>query len=226
MNAASCRPLLLAIALLLIVSPATAEPSFDCKKASLPAERMICASEELSGLDERLARSYTVAVGELGIAGGCLRTDQSRWLRAVRNACKDDACLKRAYLYRLAELNPFQPGVTFAKDVPAGSELVAAVPPGTEIRPADAPDNPDPKPMTADGRLAEEGGAYVLTAANGAHYILQNFYYSEVSIRRMNDVLVSANGRTRFRVSGHRAAMPGQNVFEPRRCILIHRLPG
>jgi uncharacterized protein len=206
--------------------PADAEPSFDCKKASLPAERAICASAELSGLDERLARSYTVAVGELGMAGGCLRIDQSRWLRTVRNACKDDACLKRAYLYRIAELNPFQPGVTFAKDVPAGPELIAAVAAGERITPADSPENADPKTMAAEGRLEEEGGAYVLTAATGARYILQNFYYSEVSIKRMNDVLVSANERSRFRVSGYRAAMPRQNVFEPRRCILIHRLPG
>jgi uncharacterized protein len=56
-------------------------------KATLPVERFICASPELSGLDEMLARSYTVAVGKLGGAGGCLRIDQSRWLRAVRNAC-------------------------------------------------------------------------------------------------------------------------------------------
>jgi uncharacterized protein len=204
--------------------PAAAQPSFDCNKATLPAERLVCASQTLSGLDEMLARSYTVAVGELGIAGTCLRTDQSRWLRVVRNACRDESCLTNAYRLRLAELNPFQPGATFVKDVPTGPELVAAVPPA-EVGVADMPNNPDPKPMAAEGSLSEEGGGYVLTVANGATFVAQNFYFNEVTIKRFNDVLVAANARTRFRLSGFRAAING-NVFEPRRCIMVHRLPG
>jgi uncharacterized protein len=214
-----------AVAILVLGSlPSQAQPSFDCRQARVPVERLICASPELSGLDEMLARSYTVAVGALGMAGGCLRSDQSRWLRAVRNACQDDACLRRAYQLRLGELNPFQPGATFVKDASAGPALVAVVPPGTEIRPADSPDNPDPKPMTAEGRLAEEGGGYVLTARNGAQFIVQNFYFSEVTLKRFTDILVAADDRTRFRISGYRAAVSGQSIFEPRRCILIHRL--
>jgi uncharacterized protein len=203
--------------------PAAAQPSFECSKATLAAERLVCASQTLSGLDEMLARSYTVAVGELGIAGTCLRTDQSRWLRTVRNACRDEACLTTAYRFRLAELNPFQPGITFVKDVPAGPELVAAVPP-SDVSAADMPNNPDPKTMTADGKLSEEGGGYVLTTARGASYIVQNFYFNEVTIKRFNDVLVAADAHTRFRLTGFRAAISG-NVFEARRCILVHRLP-
>jgi uncharacterized protein len=216
-----------ALAALLLGSwPSVAQPSFDCGKATLPVERFICASPELSGLDEMLARSYTVAVGKLGEAGACLRVDQSRWLRAVRNACPDDACLRRAYRLRLGELNPFQPGATFVSDVPSGPALIAAVPAGVGIRPADAPDNPDPKPMSAEGRLEEEGGGYILTtAASGAQFVVRNFYFSEATIKQLNEILVAAGERKRFRISGYRAAMPGQNVFEPRRCILIHRLP-
>src|SRR5215218_3743408 len=107
-------------ALLFGSSPPFAQPSFDCGKAALPAERLICASPELSGLDEMLARSYTVAIDRLADAGSCLRTDQSRWLRTVRNTCADDACLQRAYRLRLGELNPLQPGATFVKDVLPG----------------------------------------------------------------------------------------------------------
>ncbi len=205
---------------------AGAQPSFDCRKATLPVETLVCGSEALSGFDEMLARSYTVAVGELGMAGHCLRTDQTRWLREVRNTCRDEACLTRAYRLRLTELNAFQPGVTFYKDAPKGPELVVAVPPGENIRPVDAPENPKPAPMTAEGGLSEEGGGYVLTAANGAHYVLQSFYLNEVTIKRFNDVLVNAKDRTRFRLSGYRSLIPGQNVFEPRRCVLVHQLPG
>ena len=152
--------------------------------------------------------------------------DQVRWLRTVRNACGDDACLQRAYRLRLGELNPFQPGASFVKDVPSGPALVAAVPPGANIRTVDAPDNPDPKPMTAEGRLEEEGGGYVLTTASRAQFVVQNFYFSEAAIKQVSDILTAPGDRKRFRISGYRAAMPGQNVFEPRRCILIHRLPG
>jgi hypothetical protein len=35
-----------------------------------------------------------------------------------------------------------------------------------------------------------------------------------------------AGERTRFRISGYRAAIPGQNIFETGRCTLVHRLPG
>ena len=99
----------------------------------------------------------------------------------MRNACDDDACLRRAYRLRLGELNPFQPGATFVNDVPSGPALVAAVPPGVGVRTVDAPDNPDPKPMSAEGRLEEEGGGYVLTTASGAQFVVQNFYFSEAS---------------------------------------------
>ena len=219
-------PILFTVATALLgATPGTAQPSFDCRKATMPAEKLICASPDLSYLDERLAQSYTAAVGELGMAGRCLRIDQTRWLREVRNVCRDEACLWQAYHFRLGELNPFQPGITYYKDAPKGLELVAAVPPGERINATDAPENLDPKPMRAEGTMSEEGGSYVLTAAKGAHYVVQNFYFNEATIRRFNEMLVAAGERGRFRVSGYRAARPGQNIFEPRRCILIHRLP-
>jgi uncharacterized protein len=222
----SARSLLLALAALLTGSwPSFAQPSFDCAKATLAVEKLICASPALSGLDEMLGRSFTVAVGKLGDAAGCLRIDQSRWLRSVRNACADEACLQRAYRLRLGELNPFQPGASFVRDVPSGPALVAVVPPGLNIRSVDAPDNPDPKPMTAEGRLEEEGGGYVLTTVNGTPFVVQNFYFGEATIKQLTDVLTAPGERKRFRISGFRAATPGQNLFEPRRCILIHRLP-
>jgi uncharacterized protein len=212
--------------LLFASSPSFAQPSFDCAKATLPVERLICASPELSGLDEMLGRSFRVAVDKLADAGACLRADQTRWLRTVRNACADDACLKGAYRLRLGELNPPQPGASFVKDVPAGPALVAAVPPGINIRPVDAPENPDPKPMTAEGRIEQEGGGYVLTTVSRAQFVVQNYYFSQAAIDQVSDILAAPGDRKRFRISGYRAAMPGKNVFEPRRCILIHRLPG
>src|SRR5262249_24927420 len=168
--------------LLLGVWPAFAQPRLDCAKTTQPAERLVCASPELAGLDEMLTRALTVAVGKLAEAGNCLHGDQARWLRAVRNACTDDACLQRAYRLRLGELSPLQADASLARDMPRGPELIAAVPPGSGIRSADAPVNPDPQPMTAEGRLAEDGGGYILTPANGERFIMQNFYFSATSL--------------------------------------------
>lgn len=221
---AQCLSVALA-ALLLGAWAACAQPRLDCAKATGPAERLVCASPELAGLDEMLARALSVAVGKLAGAGNCLHTDQARWLRTVRNACADDACLQRAYRLRLGELNPLQSGASLTRDVPRGPELIAVVPPGSGIRAADAPVNPDPQPMTAEGRLAEDGGGYVLTTANGERFVMQNFYFSAATLKQLNDILAAAPDRTRFRVSGTRAAIPGKNLFEPRRCILLHRLP-
>ena len=73
--------------------------------------------------------------------------------------------------------------------------------------------------MTAEGRLEEEGGGYVLTTASRAQFVVQNFYFNEAAIKQVSDVLPAPGDRKRFRISGYRAAIPAQNVFEPRCCI-------
>ena len=110
-----------------------AAASFPCEKASNATEKAICADSEVAQLDEYLARYYRGARGALPAATDCLATDQRRWLTSVRNACKDGACLKNAYLHRLAEFDALQPGVTRLKQValppkPALSWIVPAEP--------------------------------------------------------------------------------------------------
>jgi uncharacterized protein len=68
-------------------------PSFDCAKASLPAERAICADPQLSAIDLLVSKAYK---GFEPAFGGDKRKI-ARGLIADRNACKSDtACIVSA----------------------------------------------------------------------------------------------------------------------------------
>jgi uncharacterized protein len=75
-------------------APARAEgPSFDCVKASLPAEKAICADPQLSAIDLLVAKAYK----EFEPAFGGDKRKIARGLIADRNACKSDtACIVSA----------------------------------------------------------------------------------------------------------------------------------
>jgi uncharacterized protein len=80
-------------------------PSFDCRLASLPAERAICDNPELSDLDSRLGHQFSALVSiRTGNASRVIRVDQQRWLQG-RNSCgSDTACLADSYRARLQQL--------------------------------------------------------------------------------------------------------------------------
>src|SRR5690349_19098796 len=77
--------------------------SFPCEKTVSKVEAMICKDAQLSTLEEHLAQYYVAATRALGEGAQCLQEDQRSWLQNVRNACRDAACLKQAYLLRLSE---------------------------------------------------------------------------------------------------------------------------
>ncbi|WP_051371227.1 lysozyme inhibitor LprI family protein [Mesorhizobium loti] len=79
---------------ILAAPPARAEgPSFDCAKASLPAEKAICADPQLSAIDLLVSKAYK---GFEPAFGGDKRKI-ARGLIADRNACKSDtACIVSA----------------------------------------------------------------------------------------------------------------------------------
>jgi uncharacterized protein len=67
-------------------SPAS-DPSFECAKAAIPAERAICASPELRDLDRRLNGRYLEVKAGLGAdRRAALVKDQRAWLEQ-RNRC-------------------------------------------------------------------------------------------------------------------------------------------
>ena len=76
--------------------------SFDCGKAGTPVEKMICANEELSRLDDALAETYSLEVDSANATAN-LRGSQKAWLTS-RNMCRDIACIRQNYEQRLADL--------------------------------------------------------------------------------------------------------------------------
>jgi uncharacterized protein YecT (DUF1311 family) len=97
------RALLSIVVCLAMFGGSAAAASFDCKKAKTKAEKLICATPELSRADEELAREYKAARGATKNAKG-LREAQATWLRRRRDACADAACMLAAYKRRMVEL--------------------------------------------------------------------------------------------------------------------------
>jgi hypothetical protein len=72
-------------------------PSFDCTRAKLPVERLICADVDLAIRDRALALIYA----SMPLKTAHLRRYQRLWL-SERNACVSIACIRRAYDERIA----------------------------------------------------------------------------------------------------------------------------
>lgn len=72
-------------------------PSFDCSKAKLPAEQLVCMDWDLSKLDFRVAELWQHT-------GARDNQKQASWLKD-RNACKYDVkCISSSYQRRVKEL--------------------------------------------------------------------------------------------------------------------------
>jgi uncharacterized protein len=79
--------------------------SFDCAKASATVEKLICADEKLSVLDDQLAAAYKTA-SETATDKTTLKTQQKNWLKKKRNICKEAECLTKTYQARIDALTP------------------------------------------------------------------------------------------------------------------------
>lgn len=197
---------------------------FDCTRARSGVERAICADAEVSQLDEYMGRYYAAARAGLPPgAASCLRADQGAWL-ARRDRCTEAACLKDAYLDRLAELDALQPGATALKAVtlPTRPALAWIVPPAADA--VAAPPNPKARPREASGTILDEvaaGDGYVLLSADGERRLLAMLMFLEPPTSERLAAL--AREKAAVTVRGHVAAERGREVFEPSRCVFVHR---
>ena len=208
-----------------------AAQSFNCAKAQTRIEKMICADRAVADLDEYLGRYYAASRAEIPAASACLQSDQAQWLKTTRDACADGACLKSAYLNRLAELDPLQPGVTALKNVtlPPVPALVWIVPPALDT--VAAPPNPKAKPYEAIGTLVDDiasnpdSEGISIRVKDGTRIPLVMLMFLEGPTQERLAILAKERNAT-FRVRGFAATNPkGQVFFEPSRCAFIHRLP-
>lgn len=100
-------PAVLALLACLAAPPPAEAASFDCGKAKQADEKAICADRGLAELDVQMAAVYGVRMqipmlmGERGAA-----QDEQRGFLAGRTICGANvACLRQAYLQRIAEIN-------------------------------------------------------------------------------------------------------------------------
>ena len=208
-----------------------AAQSFDCAKAQTRVEKMVCADRAIAELDEYLGRYYAASRAAIPGARACLQSDQARWLKSTRDACADAACLTSAYLNRLAELDPLQPGATALKNValPPAPALVWIVPPAADK--VAAPPKPKAQPYDAIGALIDdiatnpnsEGLAIRLKDGTRIPLVMLMFLEGETQER----LAILAKDRTAtFRARGYAATdSKGHLFFEPSRCVFLHRLP-
>jgi uncharacterized protein len=97
----------LIIAILLVPSLVLGA-SFDCRKAGSEVEKLICADQSLSQLDETLSKIYRKAMRSASDPES-LKLEQTKWLREERDRCADKSCLEKVYHNRLAALEELLP---------------------------------------------------------------------------------------------------------------------
>ena len=221
----------LALVALLCTANIAAAQSFDCAKARTRIEKMVCADRSIADLDEYLGRYYAASRAEIPGAASCLQADQAQWLKATRDVCADGACLKAAYLNRLAELDPLQPGATALNKItlPTVPSLVWVVPPAEDK--VAAPPNAKVKPYEAIGTLIDdiatnpdtEGISIRVKDGTRIPLVLTMFLEGKTQDRL---AMLAKERNATFRVRGFVAINPGGKMFfEPSRCAFVHRMP-
>jgi len=217
----------LALSLVLLAPALCAAASFPCEKAQSRIEKAICADAEVSQLDEYLGRYYGGARAGLGAGAACLAANQREWLSKTRNACADAACMKKAYLDRLGELHPLQPGATSLRnlELPRVPALVWIIPPAQDN--IAAPPKPNAAPLEVRGELFDDiaqGDGFVLRGAQGFTLLTMLMFLEPQTAQRLSILAKMPNNS--YLARGHAAIdSSGRIYYEPSRCVFLYRLP-
>ncbi len=77
----------------IVLSTSGAEAaSFECARAKTEVDKAVCASPDLSKLDDSLAVAYRTALGGLSLSATAeLKSDQRHWLAFAQRACTKNA---------------------------------------------------------------------------------------------------------------------------------------
>jgi uncharacterized protein len=213
--------------LALALSASAHGASFPCEKAAAAIEKTICASQEVSQLDEYLGRYFEGAKLAVPHAASCLLSDQKTWLKQVRGPCTDATCLKRVYLDRLAVLHALQPGMSMLRNValPKVPPLVWVIGPAGDA--VAAPRNLPTKPLVAQGKIVndiKQGDGYVLQSSKGVKYLLMSAMLLESPTEdALNSLASMPNAVYEVRGQTH-AGGQNTNAFDEGRCTFVYRL--
>jgi uncharacterized protein len=202
--------------------------SFDCSKAATATEKAICADPKVSDLDEYLGRYYQAGRMTMSRdAAACLASNQREWLRSVRNACKDAACLRRVYLSRLAELDALQAGAVAVKnlELPLVKSLAWIIGPAADT--VAAPRNVRREPLIVTGKLVDDvanGDGFVIQDKAGVKHVLLLLMFIDKADGVMLEG-ISHDLPATFEARGEREIAGGDANFAPSACTFLYRLP-
>jgi len=108
------KPVSLCLALasvtLMACSQAISGPSFDCSKVTKSTEKAVCASENLSDLDNELARIYALVIDDPSLSPEdfkSLKASQIGWIKGRDDCYKGsdmNRCITSTYALRIHEL--------------------------------------------------------------------------------------------------------------------------
>ena len=87
---------------LLLFSQCLLAASFKCELAKTSVEKAICASDNISVLDENMASLYTSLI-KIYVDSKAIKSWQKIWLNE-RNSCKNSKCLEETYRERISLL--------------------------------------------------------------------------------------------------------------------------
>jgi uncharacterized protein len=212
-------------------APVATAASFPCAQAHSRVEKLVCSSPALSELDDTLARYYAGARVALQHAQACLAADQRAWLRTVRDACPDAACLQAAYLKRLAVLHGVQPGVSMLRNVelPVVPPLVWIVAPASDQ--VAAPRSLPSRAWVAQGRILDDiaaGDGFVLQQGNGRKIVIMSaMLYESPSVEALTSLarLPGASFEIRGQIDlADKKAEKGPEAFAAGRCTFVYRI--
>jgi len=79
---------------------AAVSPSFDCSKARVAVEHMICDDPRLPYDDDQLAEQFKKVLQIPGADVSAVRHDENAWIKKTRNKCTTVACVHQAYFDR------------------------------------------------------------------------------------------------------------------------------
>lgn len=146
------RIVLILVLLLLAISATGWAASFDCGKAQLKVEKLVCDTPAISKLDDELGKLYQEAINKANEKQKqLLITEQKHWLKHTRNVCRDETCLKLAYWSRQAELATFfEPKSPLYKHEADKTEAIKQVLATAPLYPSESSDTPFCRQMFDD----------------------------------------------------------------------------
>jgi uncharacterized protein YecT (DUF1311 family) len=89
-----------------IISSPVYTASFDCNKASIPSEKIICNSSKLSTLDIELSKTYK-EVRMISSNTEKLKHEQIQFIKLIRACSDNESCIQENYSKRIFELKKY-----------------------------------------------------------------------------------------------------------------------